>query len=920
MINNKLLKGAAAAGGLVPGENFNTVLYTGNGATTQSITGVGFSADFIWIKARSFGASHSLQDTVRGVGAAKTVNSDNNSAQGTNGAYGFISSFDTDGFTVNLGSGSGAGHTNKTDVTYVAWCWKAGGSSNTFNKNGTGYASASAAGLTAGTTAPSASSVNTDTGFSIIKVTTDVGSNKTIPHGLGVKPSLVIWKRLDSAEEGWVYTDVIDGSQDYLILNSSGAKFDGAEAVATTDVVSAPTTGQKTYVSYIFASIPEYSKVGKYTGNGATQHIDCGFEPAWLLTKRTNANAYDWHIWDNKTNTTNPRDQVLRPNLSHVETDYSLYPHNFTTTGFQINTADAAFNGSGEPYLFYAIAADPDTTTPTVAKSFAVQKYTGNGAVSHIGRPIRFGSSVSLQILDTSQIELNTVINKSVFQGSDVSVSMWVQINTLATSTSDEGAHAWTVCDGGWGIQCSTEKTQFTLYHGGSPSFHSIVHPPLEPGYWYHLCASMDYGGTGMRFWVTKDGQAAISSAGTNSYAGGFDEGSQDGVGFGAYNDYDNRRGFGGLITQARIYTQSLTDAQAGKLYLESVNDSGTQNPSTTGFPSNCLALYRFQGNANAVPTSKNGVGTGDTYYTNSIGFKPDLTIIKNRDTNDGWRWFDTQRGVLNRLESSATHASANLANSLTSFNNAGFTLGSEATVNTSGEKFISYSMKMLDSNNNAAIEMDGGSINSLVSANPSAGMSIVKYTGNGSEVTVSHGLSAVPNFIIVKNITSDTENSWVVWNTTQSSQSQFLVLNSLGAYLSNSGVFGSTAHTTSVFNIGNLRSRNGIEYIAYCFHSVSGFSKFGSYNGDNSTDRLFNIGFAADFVMIKKTNGISHWQTFDSVRGGNAQLDFDSNAEEYTGGSTPIEFVSNGFKIKSNYTTYNATGGEYIYWAMKIN
>jgi hypothetical protein len=115
----------------------------------------------------------------------------------------------------------------------------------------------------------------------------------------------------------------------------------------------------------------------------------------------------------------------------------------------------------------------------------------------------------------------------------------------------------------------------------------------------------------------------------------------------------------------------------------------------------------------------------------------------------------------------------------------------------------------------------------------------------------------------------------------------------------------------------GSFVSSTSNKVIMYCWHSVAGYSKIGSYSGDNSTDRLITTGFDVSFVMIKKTNGNSNWQTFDIRRGGNKQLDFNSSAAEFTA-SSAIEFVSNGFRIKTNYTTYNATGGEYIYMAFK--
>ena len=117
------------------------------------------------------------------------------------------------------------------------------------------------------------------------------------------------------------------------------------------------------------------------------------------------------------------------------------------------------------------------------------------------------------------------------------------------------------------------------------------------------------------------------------------------------------------------------------------------------------------------------------------------------------------------------------------------------------------------------------------------------------------------------------------------------------------SGFMNNTAPTSSVYTVAsgnNLNYANGDVNVAYCFTSITGHSKIGSYSGDDSTDRLITTGFNVSFVMIKKTNGSSNWQTFDSARGGDEQLDFNSSADEFTGSSATIEFVSNGFRIKT--------------------
>ena len=926
-INDKLLKGAAAAGGgLVPSANFQTVIYTGTGAS-QSFN-IGFAPDFVFIKKRNAAKDWQVVDTVRnGVTGSTGANIlYTNLVQGQDAGVGkvYFSSFNSDGFTLG-----GNDYYNGSDQTYVAYCWRV---PDTFSHSASGSQLASTG------------KSNQAAGFSIVSYTGNNSSGATVKHNLDATPEMMIVKRTDTSGDWDVFTTET-GRQKYLILGTTQSVLTASNiwndtaptnSVFTIGNHASVNASNGTYISYCFKSIAGYSKVGSYTGTGANQHIDCGFEPAWVMIKNTE-NTYRWYILDNKRNKTNPKNARLFIN-SNAEEATNADILDFTTTGFQIITSDAEVNQDTKKMIFLAFAADPDTTTPTVAKSFAIQKWTGNGAVSHIGRPIRFGSSVSLQTIDSSQIELNSVINRSVFQ-SDVSVSMWVQTNTLPDSTSSEGAHAFTVCDGGWGIQLSTSKTRFTLYTSGGAQ--AIDFPALEAGYWYHLCASFDRGGAGMRFWVTKDGEDAIGTALTNSYSGAFEEGSQDGVGFGAYNDYDDRRGFGGLITQARIYTQSLTDAQAGKLYLESVSDSGTQNPSTSGFPSNCLALYRFQGNANAVPTSKNGVGTGDTYITNSIDFKPDLLIIKNivaAVNNQNWYWADTVRGEHMQLRSDGSGSdNDDSPYGVTSFNDAGFSVSDVAAGNNNvngavggtyskAAQFIAYSFKMLDNNNNVPIENTVGTIDSLTSVNAAAGMSIAKYTGNGTEdATIGHGLSSVPNLVIIKCLSSG--ESWFVAHSSLAANN-FLELQSTAA-ATNIAALNYDRLATTFKTTGSsphaMINASGKRYIMYSFITTSSFSKFGSYEGNQNTGVNNQVDFGSnmsgvDFVMIKNADAAnSQWMVFDSERTNGMAFYMNTTAPEssYIGDLT---ISSQGLRFGSTNINVNRANETYIYWAMKIN
>jgi hypothetical protein len=351
----------------IPSEHFNVVLYTGNG-TSQSITGVGFEPDFVWVKARDrAGEWHMLSDSTRGTNSQLFSNATN--AQDTKSTV--ITSFDSDGFSI----GSDA-LVNFNGANYVAWCWKANGGTTSSNTDGT---------------ITSTVQVNTKAGFSIIEYT-GTGANATLGHGLSSAPNFVIVKKTSAAQNWMVGADGI-GWTKYLELNLDSA----AATASTTWNNTAPTsttvslgssnngnTSGQTYVMYAFNSKAGYSSFGSYTGNGLANGpiINTGFEPAWVMVKGS-SNAGSWWIYDNKRSTANPRNKVLRSDSSAAETTNTNYNVDFLSNGFQFTGTDTDINGSGRTYIYMAFASDP-STAPVLADSFNTNLYTGNGGTQSI--------------------------------------------------------------------------------------------------------------------------------------------------------------------------------------------------------------------------------------------------------------------------------------------------------------------------------------------------------------------------------------------------------------------------------------------------------------------------------------------------------------------------------------------------------
>ena len=348
-------------------ENFNTVLYTGNGASSRSITGVGFAPDFTWTKKRGPStANHLLQNTVQGAGTGSALYSASNGSAGSIDQYGYISAFGTDGVTYQAGSSGSypSDLNNENNSTYVAWNFKAGGTPTATNSAGAGNSPTSGSVMIDGSSSSAAlagnveakkMSVNTAAQFSIVEFTSVSGATNQIPHGLSDTPDLFIFKRTDAAQDWYVYTEVIDGSLDYLVLNSTDAKSDSSETAPTATTVYQPTsTGARDYILYSFKSVDGYQKIGSYTGTGGSiSPIYVGFEPRFVMIKSTGSTSGNWAMLDNKRGGTS-RNQ-LSANDSHAE--YANQGVTFTSTGFSPRQSlSSDTNTSGVTFIYLAIA------------------------------------------------------------------------------------------------------------------------------------------------------------------------------------------------------------------------------------------------------------------------------------------------------------------------------------------------------------------------------------------------------------------------------------------------------------------------------------------------------------------------------------------------------------------------------------
>ena len=307
--------------------------------------------------------------------------------------------------------------------------------------------------------------------------------------------------------------------------------------------------------------------------------------------------------------------------------------------------------------------------------------------------------------------------------------------------------------------------------------------------------------------------------------------------------------------------------------------------------------------------------GNGGTQSVTGVGFQPDWVWLKSRSVADSPILFDAVRGVTKRIMSNSTGIETTEAQEVQSFDSDGFTVGNSDNANRSGATMVGWNW--LGANGTAS--NTNGSITSTVSANTTAGFSIVSYTSTGSNATIGHGLGVAPAMIIFKRRSGDTEN-WVVYHQSLGN-TKSVILNGTDAQATSSSRFQDTSPTSTVFSVGTSGDVNGgsSPFIAYCFAEKTGYSKFGSYTGNGSADGTFiYTGFKPAFIMVKRTDSTSNWQINDNKRDvDNVQnTPLMANLSDAESTDTSWDSLSNGFKMRQDYGSKNASGGTYIYMA----
>ncbi|NBT49761.1 MAG: hypothetical protein EBT07_18495 [Actinobacteria bacterium] len=316
--------------------------------------------------------------------------------------------------------------------------------------------------------------------------------------------------------------------------------------------------------------------------------------------------------------------------------------------------------------------------------------------------------------------------------------------------------------------------------------------------------------------------------------------------------------------------------------------------------------------------------GNGSTQNITGLGFSPDLVWIKVRNAGDYHQLYDTVRGATKYLHPNVTNAEATDANALTAFNSDGFSVGSTGGVNASSAPIVAWTWDA----GTSTVTNTQGSITSSVRANATAGFSVVSFTpASSGAFTIGHGLGVTPSLVIAKS--RNRSVSWFVYHSALSSPlGKFLELNSTAAVDANYANFwGTSSFSSTVFGMNTgVSCLSTDNMIAYCFAPVVGYSSFGSYTGNGSTDGPFvYTGFRPRWILVKPSSTTGAWLLHDTARDtynvSNLELQANDAMAEYStsgvGAGDRFDILSNGFKNRSSNSGANANGTTYIYFAV---
>jgi len=897
--------------------------YSGTGSD-NTVSGLGFRPSFVMIKRTDSTGYWTMMDNTRNpTGELKNrLWANATDAESVAATANYIETT-SDGFTV-IGGG---GDTNASGGTYIYMAFKGSYTDYVSDLNTDG-------------TIESRVKANPSYGFSIASYTGNGTSGATVGHGLGVTPDMVIVKNRTTSGTNWpvFHSSQGTGSNGYLDITNSWASGStwGSTQTFNSTVFS---VGSQNYVNnsgdnmiaYCFAEVAGYSSFGSYSGTGASGNsiTGLGFKPAFILVKRTDA-VNSWYLLDNTRNPSGDITQTLAADGSGAEGTQSTWM-NLTADGFDIQTTSPAINASGGTYIYMAFA---DTREAAFWKDVSGQ---GNHWT-----PNNLDYRDSLIDSPANSFATFNPVSKALYQPTFSNGNLSLSATTAWSGAVGaigvtSGKWYWEVINGDAdsfvGI-CADDLvfsasdpqtlTGTILYYGGGYKRIDGVLTSYGTAYSTEtIGVALDIDGGTITFYKNNVSQGSISLS--SSTLNGK-----------TILPYFTKYGSTMIVNFGQDSTFAGARPAGGNTDAKNIGDFAYAPPS--GYLALCTANLPTPTIVDGSEHFNTVLWTGDAAQTRSLsglGFQPDFSWLKIRSgTTQDHQLYDSVRGAgSGKNLSSNTTAVEGTVNTVSdgdygfvsSFDADGFSVDDGAIATTGG--YVNYSGRTYAAWNwlagGTAVSNTDGSITSQVSANVDAGFSIVSYTGTGSAATVGHGLSSTPEMVIVKNRTS-AGYSWVVGNDYAGTWSGVMFLNTTAAWATNNNQFNSTAPTSSVFTVGIAAATNGSsdDMIAYCFHSVEGFSKVGSYTGNGSTDGpMVFTGGRVQWLMIKRADSTGNWYMWDDKRHPGNDVDnvlyADLSNAESVGSSYGVDFLSNGFKVRHSGTDINASGGSYIYLAI---
>ena len=891
--------------------------YTGTGSAGNAITGLGFRPAFVMVKRTDSADNWVIFDNVRDPlnSAENYLLADSSQAEATFSTVKM--DFDSDGFTLQ----GSANSINNSSGTYVYMAF-AGGLDTIAPVNTDG-------------TIDSRVKASDDTGFSIVRYQGSGTAGDAVGHGLSSAPDVHFIKQLNGTGN-WVVYNSTEGATKHMTLNTTNASsaYTGLynDTEPTSSVVTlgsdvATNVSGNPYIMYCWTATTGKSAFGSYTGNGSAtgpEVTGLGFAPGLIIIKGIDA-ATGWAIQDRQRDGNNPNGQTLFPDLSNAEyTSTSSSDHyvDFNSDGFQVKNTNSRFNTNGNDYIYMAFADGRDA-------SFF---HDESGQDNHF-EPENVQNYDVVPDSPTNNFATMNPVDKN--NGSYAEGNLKATTGTVGGSTQRASYY---VSSGKWYYEFQPTSNGgitavgFESLSGGSYSSHMYQ---ADNGQYYNGSSASSYGATygnsdiigialdadnqTVEFFKNGVSQGELSSSNSGMTAG--DE----------YVPFLSDRNVSQTMTG--IFNFGQDDSFAGTVtpggYTDENERGSFKYPVPSGFLSLCTqnlpdpAIDPAAGDQpedyfNTVLWTGNG--SNADRVISGVGFDPDWVWVKRRSNNGSHFVTDVVRGDGKMLATNATDSEdSNSANGYVSLNQTdGFelTAGSSTNGNCNTNNYTHVAWNWLAGG--TAVSNTNGTITSSVSANTKAGFSIVSWDGTGfsAGATVGHGLDKAPELIFPKN--RDTTGNWHGYHEAIGA-THGILLNAGNAKSDDIGFHNDVEPTSSVFTVGTYNVFNN-EYIAYCFHSVPGYSRVGQYEGSGAADGPYiHLGFKPAWLLFKNaTDGSTNWYLWDNVRDTSNVVDTHlrpaiNNAE---GTATAVDFLSNGFKVRSTSNEWNGSGDQIIYVA----